>query len=246
MTSTNLNREKMKKVVAEKRRKLVIYHSGILDFLTNIIEEEIKELKSEVPFGNIRLVAEIANNHLFRTPQDPRIKSIKSIIDKIERSNGRYTIENFDKEMSDIFRMRIRCNYLSDVKAIVERIRKSKPILETFTIVEDEDKIIENRIKAMIKPTIEKPEWIWIRLHSFVFKHKEIEDCPKIEIQIMTMLQDAWDKKDHYLFYESKRMGDIVSPECKIKMNAMSELLYVADEFFDLIQDKVVKEAKSG
>jgi len=241
MDSPPLNQEEIRKI-EKKMAKLVLNHSGLLNLLTEIIEEEIKSLK--VPFGKVRFVAELVNKHLFNTHENPRIKSVKSIAEKIERSNGRYTIDNFEQEMSDIFRMRIRCNYLSDVKMVAKRLRESQSISKYFDKLEDEDKIIENRIKEISKPTTESPEWLWIRLHSFVFKHKERGDCPKIEVQIMTMLQDAWDKKDHYLFYESKRMGKIVSPECKIKMNAMSELLYVADEFFDLIQNKIIEEGK--
>jgi ppGpp synthetase/RelA/SpoT-type nucleotidyltranferase len=214
--------------VENKINYIRILYSPILDKLIETLEEELAGLKSEVLFGKIRFVAEISDKSLFGTPEDPRFKSIESIAEKIDRKS--YKIENFDKEMPDIFRTRIVCNYLSDVKKLAERIRKSQPLLQLFEIASDEDKIIEMRIKH---PT----EIKGIRCHVFIFKHKNSLDSPKIELQIMTMLQHAWDRKDHYLIYKPK--GIEVSPEGRLKMEAMSALLYVADEFFDSIQKEV-------
>ncbi len=245
MNSAILSPKKIKTLVEKIRFNLVTDYSYHLLHLTPLIEQELKALKFEVPCGNIRIVADIANKHLFRgvgDPQDIRIKSVNSIIEKINRSRGKYTLENFTTEMPDIFRMRIICNYLSDVKMVARRLRESKIILKDFTIVKDEDKIIQNRINKMISDVEEKLEWI--RLHSFVFKYKDEESSPMIEVQIMTMLQEAWDRKDHYLFYEPIREGINFPPEWKIKMNAMSELLYVADEFFDIIQYKTRRKKK--
>ncbi|MCK4576669.1 hypothetical protein KAU34_09700, partial [candidate division WOR-3 bacterium] len=193
-----------------------------------IVGEELDNYKDEVPFGKIRFVAKISGKELFETPKDPRFKSIESIAQKIERR--KYNISDFEKGMSDIFRFRITCNYLSDVRKLVKKIRNSKKISDTFTIDSDEDKIVDMRVKEPNKVK-------GVRCHVFGFKVKNTSDCPTIELQIMTMLQEAWDKKDHYLIYEPERKGIKVSHEGKLKMQAMSELLYVADEFFDSIQD---------
>ncbi len=59
-----------------------------------------------------------------------------------------------------------------------------------------------------------------------------------LEIQVMTQLAEAWDKKDHFLVYEIRRRAPESDEEnfpdfLDAKMHAMSELLNVADNYFD-------------
>lgn len=219
--------------IERKCNNIKVLYTDILIKLIRTVEEELDSYKEEVPFGKIRFVAEISGKEHFGTPKDPRFKSIESIAEKIEREE--YNISDFENVMPDIFRFRIACNYLSDVRKLVKKIRNSKKISDTFTIDPDEDKIVDMRVK---EPTKVKG----VRCHVFGFKVKDTSDCPKLELQIMTMLQEAWDKKDHYLIYEPERKGIKVSSEGKLKMQAMSELLYVADEFFDSIRKELSSE----
>ena len=57
----------------------------------------------------------------------------------------------------------------------------------------------------------------------------------------MTQLEEAWDKKDHYLVYERRRKEPERDEEnfpdfLDAKMFAMSELLYVADQYFEQLR----------
>jgi hypothetical protein len=53
------------------------------------------------------------------------------------------------------------------------------------------------------------------------------------------MLQEAWDKKDHFLIYEPRRRGEPIDGADSIEIYAMSELLYVADLTFDRLLDAI-------
>jgi ppGpp synthetase/RelA/SpoT-type nucleotidyltranferase len=68
------------------------------------------------------------------------------------------------------------------------------------------------------------------------------------EIQIMTQLQHAWDKKDHHLIYEHVRAGrgDRIPVHLKNRVTAMSELLYVADTIFDELLEEITQIMKEG
>ncbi len=62
-----------------------------------------------------------------------------------------------------------------------------------------------------------------------------------LEIQVMTQLSESWDKKDHFLVYEVRRRfpdkEDKNFPDyLDAKMNAMAELLYVADNYFEALR----------
>lgn len=53
----------------------------------------------------------------------------------------------------------------------------------------------------------------------------------------MTQLQEAWDKKEHFLVYEQRRRAperyeENLQDYLDSKMFAMAELLYVADHYF--------------
>ena len=63
-----------------------------------------------------------------------------------------------------------------------------------------------------------------------------------IEIQAMTQLQEAWDKKDHFLVYEKRRgfsdKDEEIFPDfLDAKMFATAELLFVADEYFEQLRN---------
>ena len=64
----------------------------------------------------------------------------------------------------------------------------------------------------------------------------------KVEVQVQTQLQEAWDKKDHFLNYEPRRRGENIDPSSTIEMFSMSELLYVADLTFDRLKKTIVGE----
>lgn len=53
------------------------------------------------------------------------------------------------------------------------------------------------------------------------------------------MLEEAWDKKDHFLIYEPRRRGESIDLNDRIEIFAMSELLYVADLTFDRLLEAI-------
>ncbi len=167
-------------------------------------------------------------------------KSPESIIDKIHRSQDkeiqageaeheRYDLDNFTQKMTDIVRFRVVCNFLSDVERVVHVIENSKELAEVFHIK------LNSSIK--LRPGERKSGE---RSVKFILEHKK---CPGLflEIQVMTQLQEAWDKKDHFLVYEPRRKSpekdeDNFPDYLDAKMFAMAELLDVADQYFDQLR----------
>jgi ppGpp synthetase/RelA/SpoT-type nucleotidyltranferase len=165
------------------------------------------------------------------------LKSPESIVDKLCRAYeeynkeeplrpGQVSVENFATTMTDLARFRIVCNFISDVKLV-------------SATIEDHDKIktlfeIRKKITIDQRPKERKSGE---RSIKFIMEYKKSPGL-FIEIQIMTQLAEAWDKKDHYLIYEKKRREPNKDDEnfpdfLDAKMFAMSELLYVADNYFD-------------
>lgn len=171
------------------------------------------------------------------------IKSSASIIDKIIRSRleaekkkqkgesyQAWGLDNFVQEMADLARFRIVCNFLTDVYEVAECIRRIETIIKFFEEFDFKDGIRQHR-----RISGERSVKIILRQRN----------PPRLflEIQIMTQLQEAWDKKDHYLVYEKRRSSsksdeDNFPNYLDAKMSAMADLLYIADDYFDQLREE--------
>ncbi|MFH1097301.1 MAG: RelA/SpoT domain-containing protein [Candidatus Desantisbacteria bacterium] len=156
-------------------------------------------------------------------------KSPERIVEKIISQPEEYTLENFDTKMEDITRFRIVCNYLSDIFVLMERLKADSGLKSCCKISDEKDYIVKHCTRSH-------------RAVHLILKVPMQDKTRKVELQIMTQLQHAWDKKDHNLIYEKRRIGEKIDEKDKIKMAAMSDLLYVADEFFDDLRKKILKK----
>jgi ppGpp synthetase/RelA/SpoT-type nucleotidyltranferase len=187
------------------------------------------------------LITEHANRFFCRIDDSHSLKSPESIIEKIRRSQSAYQekkekgesldppfgVYDFDKKMTDLARFRIVCNFLSDLQKVSDRIKNNEKIKDFFEVDEKETINLHRRTSGE-------------RSIKFILEYKSRPGL-FIEIQIMTQLQEAWDKKDHYLVYEKRRINPKGVEEnfptyLDSKMFAMAELLYVADNYFDQLR----------
>lgn len=173
------------------------------------------------------------NRFFCRIDTDHKLKSPVGIIEKIIRGNrelgnkgDEFTLENFNTRMTDLARFRIVCNFLSDVFLVQKAIKNSNELKSAFKIKE--------KISIEQRPAQRKSGERSVKL---ILEYKNKPGL-FLEIQIMTQLAEAWDKKDHYLIYEIRRMSPDKDEEnfsdfSDAKMFAMAELLYIADNYFD-------------
>lgn len=162
-----------------------------------------------------------------------QLKTPESIIEKIwrnkkEHENGlidqlKYTPKNFHETMKDIIRFRILCNYLRDVDEMI-KILPGK--MGSF-----KHKKIDGP-KDFIKMDPEKRKKEHRAVH-FVFNAALNQQDFLFEVQLMTLLQNAWDRKIHSIVYEPHRTGIPIPLKTLMRACAMSEMLYVADDYFN-------------
>lgn len=211
--------------------------------LVSRVMEVINELETIVQKEEgHRFFAKIDNSCLVKTPS--------SILDKMlrgwEREKGKgpeLSFNNFSNEMKDLGRFRIVANFLSDVDRISSALEipysnpqaclsDAQKILQSEFLLEHNK--MEDRIR-LIPDHRKKGE----RCIKGVFYPKE-DPIHKVEVQVMTFLQEAWDKKDHYLIYEPRRCGTIPETMHEIEIFSMSELLYISDLTFDRLRDSIL------
>ncbi|AMU25523.1 RelA/SpoT domain-containing protein [Mycobacteroides abscessus] len=148
-----------------------------------------------------------------------RVKTKSSFLEKVRRKNYANPI----KQMGDLVGARLVCLFLEDVPSVENVIR------ETFEILEYED-------KGKVSP----PE-IW--RYSSVHFNCKLGDShsgarynsvkhQQFEIQVRTILQDAWASVEHHLAYKGK---DSIPDELKRDISALAGLFHVADNSFQQI-----------
>ncbi|WSB48659.1 hypothetical protein OHA00_15545 [Streptomyces cellulosae] len=148
-----------------------------------------------------------------------RLKSLESFIGKTRRKG--YT-DPF-RECEDIAAVRVVCLFMSDL----ERIRSA--IERTFQVISSQDKISDSDAATF-----------GYMSHHYICKLSEGYSGPrydhisnlKFEIQVRTILMDAWANVSHYLSYKNEAS---VPQEMLKDFHALSGLLYVADRQFETL-----------
>lgn len=153
-----------------------------------------------------------------------RIKSPRSVMEKLEKKNLPLTSRTALENLKDIIAVRIICKFLNDVYVMVERIKTSPSVV----ILKEKDYIAnpkENGYRTyhlIVKLTIETSI-----------------DIP-IEIQIRTIAQDSWASLEHKMKYkkhipnqkmiqsELKRCADEIA-STDITMQTIQELIEMSE-----------------
>lgn len=188
-----------------------------------------------------RLFCRIDTEHLCKEPE--------SILDKMIRkgsgSDGAplLSFENFRDQMKDLARFRIVTNFLSDARLVRAEIAAA---FGTGNLTEAQGKLregflLENNNFEDCTRVLPAQRSKGERCFKGIFWPRENPGL-KVEVQIMTILQEAWDKKDHFLIYEGRRSGKPADLDDEIEMFAISELLFVADLTFDRLRTRIIDD----
>ena len=181
----------------------------VLETQLDIISDDFKYIKEYNPIEHIKT----------------RIKSADSIIDKLDRKNIDFTIENIEKNLSDIVGARIICSFESDVYDLIDIIKKSSII-----------KVIDE------KDYIKNPKESGYRSYHLIVEVpvELINDKFNVraEIQIRTMAMDLWASLEHKIKYKAKTK---VSTSTNNTLQNASEILYSLDKTMDnILNEKVI------
>ena len=242
--------DQQRRAVEEWLRRHTAQFQAAVTALVARIEPILREVETEVQLdGEHRLVARIDLDHATKSPA--------SILEKMAREWGArpgeappISFANYARELDDLGRFRIVTNFLSDVERIADRLaapyRTRKDLSDAQQALAEDYLLRQNAFedRVLLHPgKRDKGE----RCHKGIFEPKRPElSHLRVEVQIQTLLQEAWDKKDHYLLYEPRRRGEPITLEHECEMFAMSDLLYVADLTFDRLRKSMRAGRKKG
>ena len=152
---------------------------------------------------------------------DGRVKTISSILDKLERMG--LSINAID-EVYDIAGIRINCQFVEDIYMVVDLLTKRHDL----EIVETRDYILNQRDSG------------YRSYHIHAYYHLETIDGMKkvlVEFQIRTLAMNFWATVEHSLQYKYK--GDIPQYVTD-KLLVASDAIDVLDHEMSTVRDEIM------
>ena len=188
-------------------------YQGLKTLYESMVDEVLFVLNRDVSQKGIRV-------HSI-TSRPEKIKSFKSVCDKLQRKN----LKNCN-EIEDIAGVRVICLYRSDLQKIGD-------IISGCFLVVDAD---TSRTRTEAAFGYASDHYV-VKLSSDYrgARYDSIKDI-KCEIQVRTILMDAWASVSHHLIY--KQEVDIPR-DLRVDFNSLAGLFYVADTHFQFFRDGV-------
>jgi putative GTP pyrophosphokinase len=166
-----------------------------------------------------------------------RVKEYEECLSKFERKylpeiSSADTDYHIIDSLSDFIGIRVVCFYLEDVKKIRKEFGKY------FRELSSTDKAV------MLETTDDKFGYKSLHLDLVLKRNNKIRDYKKygsiqIEVQIRTVIQDAWSILDHKIKYKKS-----IPQYLKRRINRLSALFEIADDEFLRIKEEISVEEK--
>lgn len=154
-----------------------------------------------------------------------RVKSPKSIMDKLIRKNLEPTIEVAIKNINDIAGIRVICSFLSDIYEVADMLKRQ----EDITLIEEKD-YIKN-------PKANGYRSLHMVLETPIFFSDHVEPL-RVEVQIRTIAMDFWASLEHKLYYKK---GEGIAIHIKNDLKDCADVIAQTDIKMQNIQREVDK-----
>ena len=159
---------------------------------------------------------------------DTRLKRTSSIMEKMERNNITFSLENIEEHITDVAGIRVICSYLDDIYVIAKALTDQDDV----TLITRKDYI------ANPKPNGYRSLHLIISIP--VFFSEQIKQL-KVEVQIRTIAMDFWASLEHQLKYKQENPN---SEEISVELKECSEIISDTDTRMLKIRKKI--EESSG
>ena len=160
------------------------------EFLTlqQVYDAGIKEVRTKLEILDDEFRVKHDHNPIHH--MEYRLKSLKSILGKLEKRGLEVSLESIVINLTDIAGVRVICNYVSDVYKIADLLIKQSDI----KLIKKKDYIKhpkENGYRSL-HLVVEIP----------IFLAEKVQPIP-VEIQIRTIAMDFWASLEHHLRYKA-------------------------------------------
>lgn len=154
-----------------------------------------------------------------------RLKSPKSIEEKLTRYGKEISIESARENIMDIAGIRVVCNFIDDVYAMADMM------------LEQNDVKLVNRKDYISSPKENGYRSLHLVIAVPVFLLDGCEYVP-VEVQIRTVAMDFWASLEHQLRYKKEKE---LSPKVHQELKACAEASANLDKRMQLLFDEIAK-----
>lgn len=157
-----------------------------------------------------------------------RIKSVDSLVRKMNRKKISPSVKNIEKHIRDVAGVRVICAFPEDIY----RIEKSFLMQDDVKLIERKD-YIQNP-----KPSGYRSLHLIVEVPIFLQREKRMM---KVEVQLRTIAMDFWASLEHKLSYKKNLDGEILE-ELRAELLECSEQSAALDMRMEEIRRKIEAE----
>ena len=185
------------------------------------------EVKTKFDVLNTQLSLENDRNPLESI--NCRIKTVASIIEKLNRKGFELSPESIEKNLNDVAGIRVICSFIEDIYLLADRLCSQDDI----NLIERKD-YIKNP-----KPNGYRSLHLIVEIPIFLMDEKKFM---RVEVQFRTIAMDFWASLEHKLKYKKNIETDLqeISAELKTCAEEISRL----DNKMQEIHNKINKNAE--
>ena len=156
--------------------------------MSHLYDGAIREIRTRLEILDREFNIRYASNPIHHI--DSRLKSPRSIIEKLQRKGWPVSVESAEEHLNDIAGVRIVCNYIDDIYRLANMLVRQK----------DLELVCQKDYIRNPKPNGYRSLHLVLRVPVFLSSHTELVP---VEVQIRTIAMDFWASLEHQLRYKS-------------------------------------------
>ena len=156
--------------------------------MSHLYDGAIREIRTKLEILDREFNIRYASNPIHHI--DSRLKSPRSIIEKLQRKGWPVSVESAEEHLNDIAGVRIVCNYIDDIYRLANMLVRQK----------DLELVCQKDYIRNPKPNGYRSLHLVLRVPVFLSSHTELVP---VEVQIRTIAMDFWASLEHQLRYKS-------------------------------------------
>lgn len=194
--------------------------------IQQLYNSAIKEIKTKLEILDDEFQVKYDHNPIHH--MEYRLKSPKSILEKLQKKNLQVSTASIKENLTDIAGVRVICNYIDDIERIADLLLRQDDI----TLVRRRDYI------AQPKENGYRSLHLIVTVPVFL---AEVTERVPVEIQIRTIAMDFWASLEHGLKYKSQ---DEISEDVRRRLKTCAESISLLDAEMQSIYKEINKEKK--
>jgi len=194
--------------------------------IQQLYNSAMKEIKTKLEILDEEFQVKFDHNPIHH--MEYRLKSPKSIVEKLEKKNCEISTASIKQNLTDVAGVRVICNYIDDINRIAD------------LLTQQDDITLIRRSDYIARPKANGYRSLHLVVTVPVFLAETTEKVP-VEIQIRTIAMDFWASLEHELKYKAE---DKISEELRRRLKESAESIARIDAEMQSIYKEINPDRK--